>query len=163
MLEAIENDVVPRLLNDVPNQPAKEQLDADPYRSRFLLIFDREGYSPAFFRRMWEKHRIACITYHKFPKEDWPTSEYSEVTGMMPNGETVTMMLEDLAEGWILNPARPGINECAAWIAGCQSEYFSFDDWRKLDAYEVNRGKQAGRPRVKLTSVAEMLAVRNGN
>jgi len=62
MLEAIENDVVPRLLNDVPNQPAKEQLDADPYRSRFLLIFDREGYSPAFFRRMWEKHRIACIT-----------------------------------------------------------------------------------------------------
>ena len=95
MLEAIENDVVPRLLNDVPNQPAKEQLDADPYRSRFLLIFDREGYSPAFFRRMWEKHRIACITYHKFPKEDWPTSEFSEVTGMMPNGETVTMMLAE--------------------------------------------------------------------
>ena len=77
--------------------------------------------------------------------------------------ETVTMMLGDLAEGRILNPAQPGIDECTAWIAGCQSEYFSFDDWRKLDAYEVNRGKQTGRPRVKLTSVAEMLAVRNEN
>ena len=95
MLEAIENDVVPRLLKDVPNQPAKEQLKADPYRSRFVLIFDREGYSPAFFRRMWEKHRIACVTYHKFPKEDWPTSEFSEVSGTMPNGETITMKLAE--------------------------------------------------------------------
>ena len=95
MLEAIENDVVPRLLRDVPNQPASEQLEADRYRSRFLLIFDREGYSPAFFRRMWEEHRIACVTYHKFPKHDWPTWEFSEVTGTMPNGETVTMKLAE--------------------------------------------------------------------
>ena len=77
MLEAIENDVVPRLLKDVPGQPTKEELEAERYRSRFLLIFDREGYSPSFFRRMWEEHRIACITYHKFPKQDWPTSEFS--------------------------------------------------------------------------------------
>jgi hypothetical protein len=95
MLEAIENDVVPRLLRDVPNQPAGEQLDADRYRSRFLMIFDREGYSPAFFRRMWDEHRIACVTYHKFPKEDWPTWEFSDVTGTMPNGETVTMKLAE--------------------------------------------------------------------
>jgi transposase len=95
MLEAIENDVVPRLLKDVPGQPTKEELEADRYRSRFLLIFDREGYSPSFFRRMWEEHRIACITYHKFPKQDWPTSEFSEVTGTMPNGEVVTMKLAE--------------------------------------------------------------------
>jgi len=93
MLEAIENDVIPRLLKDVPGQPTQEQLEADPYRSRFLLIFDREGYSPSFFRRMWQKHRVACITYHKFPKEDWPTSEFSEVSATMPNGEAVTMKL----------------------------------------------------------------------
>ncbi|MEO8497764.1 MAG: putative transposase, partial [Planctomycetota bacterium] len=62
MLEAIESDVEPRLLKDVPGQPTKEELEADPYRSRFLLIFDREGYSPSFFRRMWEQHRIAGIT-----------------------------------------------------------------------------------------------------
>ena len=95
MLEAIENDVVPRLLSDVQNQPTKEELDANPYRSRFLLIFDPEGYSPSFFRRMWEEHRIACVTYHKFPKEDWPTSEFSEVIATMPNGEVVTMKLPE--------------------------------------------------------------------
>ena len=106
MLEAIENDVVPRLLTDVPGQPTKEELEADPYRSRFLLIFDREGYSPSFFRRMWEEHRIACVTYHKFPKQDWPTSEFSEVTGTMPNGELVTMKL---AERGSLVGARDGM------------------------------------------------------
>jgi len=60
MLEAIENDVVPHLLRHVPNQPTREQLDADRYRSRFLMIFDREGYSPAFFRRMGGRtpHRL---------------------------------------------------------------------------------------------------------
>jgi len=95
MLEAIENDIVPRLLKDVPGQPTKEQLEADPFRSRFLLIFDREGYSPSFFRQMWEEHRIACITYHKFPKKDWPISEFSEVTATTPNGERVSMKLAE--------------------------------------------------------------------
>ena len=95
MLEAIENDVVPRLLTDVPGQPSKEELEADPYRSRFLLIFDREGHSPSSFRRMWQGPRIACVTYHKFPKKDWPTSEFSEVTATMPQGEVVTMKLAE--------------------------------------------------------------------
>jgi hypothetical protein len=106
MLEAIENDVVPRLLKDVPGQPTEEELEADRYRNRFLLIFDREGYSPSFFRRMWEEHRVACITYHKFPKESWPVSEFSEVTGTMPNGERVTMKL---AERGSLVGARDGM------------------------------------------------------
>jgi transposase len=95
MLEAIENDVVPRLLRDVPGQPSKEELKAEPYRSRFLLIFDREGYSPTFFRRMWQEHRIACVTYHKFPKQDWPASEFAEVTTTRPHGEVVTMKLAE--------------------------------------------------------------------
>jgi len=106
MLEAIENDVVPRLLSDVPAQPTKEEFAASRYLSRLLLIFDREAYSPSFFRRMWQEHRIACVTYHKFPKEDWPLSEFSEVTGTMPNGETVTMKL---AERGSLVGARDGM------------------------------------------------------
>jgi len=95
MLEAIENDIVPRLLRDVPGQPTQQEFDADPYRSRFLMIFDREGYSPSFFRRMWQQHRIACVSYHKFPKEDWPAGEFSEVTATMPGGEQVTMELAE--------------------------------------------------------------------
>jgi hypothetical protein len=33
-----------------------------------VIVFDREGYSPEFFKEMWQIHHVACITYHKFPK-----------------------------------------------------------------------------------------------
>ena len=100
MLEALQSDIVPRLLKDVPGQPTDEQLQADPYLSRFVIIFDREGYSPAFFRQMWQDHRIACITYHKYPKEAWPESWFTETEVTMPNGEVVSMKLAEMGS-WI--------------------------------------------------------------
>jgi len=95
MLEAIQNDIVPQLLKDVPGQPTQEQLDEDPHLHRFVLLFDREGYSPAFFREMWQTHRIACITYHKYPQDDWPQSEFHETPLTLPNGEQVSLMLAE--------------------------------------------------------------------
>ena len=65
-MEALRSDIVPRLLKDVPGQPTVEELKADRYRARFVILFDREGYSPEFFKEMWQTHRIACITYHKY-------------------------------------------------------------------------------------------------
>ncbi|MDG2064967.1 MAG: NADP oxidoreductase [SAR324 cluster bacterium] len=38
-------------------------------------------------------------------------------------------------------------------------EYVSFADWKLLDAHETEAGQKQGRPRVKLTSIAEMLSV----
>jgi len=67
LIQVIEQQIVPQLDERVPAQP---QLDADPLCHRFTLVFDREGYSPAFVRRMKEQ-RIACLTYHKYPGEDW--------------------------------------------------------------------------------------------
>ena len=95
MLKVLREEIVPRLLDDVPHQPSKEQLDADPYLSRFILVFDREGYSPVFFRDMWRDHRIGCITYHKHPAADWPESSFTEQAVCMPRGETVTMKLAE--------------------------------------------------------------------
>ena len=100
MLEALRSDIVPRLLKDVPGQPVPEQLEADPYLSRFVIVFDREGYSPAFFREMWQEHRIACITYHKYPKEDWPQSWFTETCVPLPGGETVSVRLAEMGS-WI--------------------------------------------------------------
>jgi len=100
MLEALENSIVPRLLAEVPNQPSQEELAADPCRSRFTVIFDREGYSPAFFKKMWNQHRIACITYHKHPKDDWPEEEFVETQLTLVNGEEVTMRLAERGS-WI--------------------------------------------------------------
>ena len=53
-------------MKEVPGQSTQEELDTEPYRHPFVLLFDREGYSPEFFREMWQNHRIACVTYHKY-------------------------------------------------------------------------------------------------
>ncbi len=100
MLEALKSDIVPRLLKDVPRQPTKEELESDPHRCRFVIVFDREGYSPAFFKEMWETHRIACITYHKFPKETWREEEFSDTQVTLPRGETVSLKLAERGS-WI--------------------------------------------------------------
>jgi hypothetical protein len=86
---------VPRLLKDVPGQPTADELRGDCYRARFVILFDREGYSPEFFKEMWQTHWIACISYYKYPGENWPTAEFSEVEVTMPNGEQVSMQLAE--------------------------------------------------------------------
>jgi len=95
LLEVLGSDVVPRLLRDVPGQPTPEELEADRYHVRFVIVFDREGYSPGFFKEMWKSHRIACITYHKYPKDDWPTIEFEECETTLPNGERVSLRLAE--------------------------------------------------------------------
>ena len=71
--------------------------------------------------------------------------------------ETVECMFEDLASGAILEPAHPAA-AAEALVRQRQPSYFSYADWLKLDAIEVERGRAQGRPRVKLTTIDEMLA-----
>jgi transposase len=93
LLATLRDDIVPRLLETVPHQPSEEQLQENPYLCRFLLVFDREGYSPAFFKDMWTRYRIGCMTYHKYPGESWPEQWFTEQKVAMPNGEVVKMRL----------------------------------------------------------------------
>jgi hypothetical protein len=44
---------------------------------------------------MWQTHRIACITYHKYPKDDWPTTEFDEIETTLPGGERVSLRLAE--------------------------------------------------------------------
>ena len=94
LLTVLEQEIVPRLLEDVPHQPSLFELEQDPYAFRFLLIFDREGYSPEFFSRMY-RLGIACQTYNKFPGEDWPASEFRESQVTLVSGNVVTMKLAE--------------------------------------------------------------------
>ena len=100
MLEALSSDIVPRLLHDVPHQPSEEELQANPHRCRFIMVFDREGYSPAFFKEMWQTHRIACITYHKYPQQAWPQEAFVDTQLTLPRGESVSMKLAERGS-WI--------------------------------------------------------------
>jgi len=94
MIKVIEQDILPRLQRDVPNQPDEATLTANPLRHRFSMVFDREGYSPGFMRRMKDK-RIACLTYHKYPGNEWSEDEFHDCTVTMANGETATMKLAE--------------------------------------------------------------------
>ncbi len=71
--------------------------------------------------------------------------------------ETVTCMLEDLADGRFLEPAYPEPKAVEAFVKEHQPNYFSFADWLKLDEIEVTRGETLGRPRLKFTCIEEML------
>ena len=75
--------------------------------------------------------------------------------------ETVDCMLEDLARGFLLQPSRPHPNEAQQLVSGRQADYVSYEDWLRLEELEVSRGRSQGRPRVKFTSLEEMLTVLN--
>jgi len=72
--------------------------------------------------------------------------------------ETVAHMLEDAAAGRTLSPPEPDPAAAEALVRERQPAYFSWADWQRLNELEVQRGRAAGRPRVKFTSVEEMLA-----
>ena len=109
LLNTLRHDIVPRLLEQVPDQPSRQQLDQDPYRCRFVLVFDREGYSPAFFQEMWRNHRIGCLTYHKHPSEPWPQQWFSAHEVTMPGGEVIRMPLCEMGS-WV------GSDKNALWM-----------------------------------------------
>lgn len=96
LLKTLRGDIVPRLLRDIPDQPTEQELKVNAQQCRFILVFDREGYSPAFFKEMWRKQRISCMTYHKHPGEDWPENWFVKHKVTMPNGESVTMELAEM-------------------------------------------------------------------
>ena len=72
--------------------------------------------------------------------------------------ETVNALLEDLEAGQVLTPATPERTELEALLKERGVRWVTFDDWRRLDALEQAIGAEMGRPRVKLTTVDEMLA-----
>jgi ferredoxin--NADP+ reductase len=75
---------------------------------------------------------------------------------------TVQAMLADLAT----LPGATSDADIAALLHDRGVDYVSYADWKHLDAYEVAQGEAQGRPRVKVTRVAEMLEIvhrgRNG-
>ena len=94
LIQTLENVIVPSLENTVPHQPSQEQLEKNPYMSRFTVVFDREGYSPQFMLRLWQK-RIASKTYAKHPGDDWPIEEFTEHCIQLPGGETTVVQLAE--------------------------------------------------------------------
>ncbi|MCP4756015.1 MAG: hypothetical protein GY866_34575, partial [Proteobacteria bacterium] len=95
MLKVLRTDIIPRLLEDVPNQPTESELEIEEFIFRFGIVFDREGYSPAFFKEIWIEHRIVCYTYRKNVKNVWPEEEFKKTKVIFPNGEESELILAE--------------------------------------------------------------------
>jgi hypothetical protein len=94
LIKVIEQDILPRLAEQVPGQPDTAALAADPRRHRFTLVFDREGYSPDWLQRMKEQ-RVACLTYHKYPGENWSEDEFQTHAVTLASGQEVALQLAE--------------------------------------------------------------------
>jgi ferredoxin--NADP+ reductase len=72
--------------------------------------------------------------------------------------ETVACMVEDAEAGRVLDPPQPDRASAEALVRQRQPCCVSYEDWRRLDALEVERGRAGKRPRVKFTRLADIMA-----
>jgi len=92
LIAALKDDIIPKLIELVP---AHTQGDIDNETPLFTIIFDREGYSMSLFKELWDEYRIACQTYHKFPKDDWVEEEFKSVKNETIFGTTIDLRIAE--------------------------------------------------------------------
>ena len=74
--------------------------------------------------------------------------------------ETVDTLVEDLRGVELADGDHS--HELVEWLLSRQPKLVTDDHWKLIDEYERSAGRPGGRPRVKLTSVAELLRVGHG-
>lgn len=94
LLKVLEEEIIPRLEKEVPHQPSAQELADDPALDKFIVVYDREGYSPEGLKRLKER-RIGCLTYHKHPGPDWPESEFELCTVKLAHGNQEELKLAE--------------------------------------------------------------------
>jgi hypothetical protein len=77
LLEMLAEQIIPDLLGQVHQKYSPAELAAEADLPRFTIVFDREAYSPVFFRQLWQTHRIAVITYRKKVTDQWDRKCFS--------------------------------------------------------------------------------------
>src|SRR5687768_9293979 len=73
--------------------------------------------------------------------------------------DTVAGLLDDLARGRLTDPPEGGGDAVEAWLRARVAGLVTWAGWQAIDEHERARGASAGRPRVKLVRVPEMLAL----
>lgn len=76
--------------------------------------------------------------------------------------ETVDTLIADLSGAQLSDFDENHSRRLAEWLVERQPKVITDDHWRLIDEYERSAGEPHGRPRVKLTSVAEMLRIGHG-
>jgi hypothetical protein len=98
IVRMLQEEILPRLLKEVPQQAPAQELENNPRRHRLVIVFDREGYSPELMKTARDQ-RVAVVTYKKntTPQASipWPQEEFGPHSVELVNGETVQMQLAE--------------------------------------------------------------------
>jgi len=94
MIETIKKEILPQMKSDIPNQPDANELENNPLLSKFMIITDRECFSPEFMGDLWEE-RISMTTYKKNVKDQWDEDEFTEYEEIDHNGNIVKVCLAE--------------------------------------------------------------------
>ncbi len=94
MIETIKKEIIPQLKSDIPNQADAKELEANPMLSKFMIVTDRECYSPEFIADLWDE-RVSMTTYKKNVKDQWDDAEFYEYEELDENGNIVKVCLAE--------------------------------------------------------------------
>ncbi|WP_099021632.1 FAD-dependent oxidoreductase [Mycolicibacterium palauense] len=78
------------------------------------------------------------------------------------SADTVATLLADLSGAALAEVGTDYSDALVAWLLERQPKLVTDDHWKVIDEHERTSGRPHGRPRVKLTSVAELLRVGHG-
>ena len=82
---AIEHQVVPQLQKTTLVPVAQKEgihpfpTVQAPQQPVCTLVFDREAYDVPFFKRLWENHKIAILTYRKNVRDQWAVESFKTI------------------------------------------------------------------------------------
>ncbi len=97
LTQVIEQQIIPQLQQTIFLKQNEEQQNISIEKKEddipvCILIFDREAYEPKFFQRLWDKYRIAVITYRKNVKDLWENKDFL-INKVVVLEQTITMQL----------------------------------------------------------------------
>jgi ferredoxin--NADP+ reductase len=76
--------------------------------------------------------------------------------------DTVARIAEDLEAGTLNEPVDPDRDAVLSWLAERVPDLVTWEGWEAIDAYESSLGEPAGRPRVKLVRVDDLVRASRG-
>jgi ferredoxin--NADP+ reductase len=161
LYESDDGSLRPKATDQFEELPVDMVFRSVGYRGVALpgLPFDeRGGIIPNVDGRVQQQDDEGCLTgvYVSGWIKRGPTGVIG--TNKSDAGQTVDRMIDDLRQGATLNPAHPDSTAIDKLVRERQPDFVSYDAWTRLDELEAARGKEQNRPRVKFTSVEEMLA-----
>ena len=83
-------------------------------------------------------------------------------TNKKDSQDTVNTLLADLSDAELADFPDDHSDRLAQWLVERQPKVVTTDHWQLIDAHERAAGEGRGRPRVKLTTVAELLRIGHG-